>query len=221
VSSIEDINREKAAKPRMDLVPPDHSLLAAQALGAGFLKHGPGPSGMGTYEVPGTEQSTVWSHWASKKRHEAAMERGEVYDDGPGGSGMTHLACKCAQDTIIAALILRPPGLVHPHDRRWYLGREDVQIAESIEEWQAQRPGVAPEDEVRYEAVPHGRQPQVGGRYSGDHGVYDVEELFPDKGKAHIVYSDGEAVVCDVKELNGDELLRPARYIGLTRSENR
>lgn len=136
--TTDEINAEKAAKSRMDLVPPDHAELAGLAFKVGAEKHGLGPVGLGTYRIAGTEQSTVWSHWASMERHAAALKRGEMMDDGPGGTGLPHLACKCAQDAIIAALLQRPPGKVHPADRRWYAGRTDVVFAESLEEWAAQ-----------------------------------------------------------------------------------
>lgn len=136
--TTDEINAEKAAKSRMDLVPPDHAELAGLAFKVGAEKHGLGPVGLGTYRIAGTEQSTVWSHWASMERHAAALKRGEMMDDGPGGTGLPHLACKCAQDAIIAALLQRPPGKVHPADRRWYAGRTDVVFAETLEEWAAQ-----------------------------------------------------------------------------------
>lgn len=101
-----EINAEKAAKPRPDLLPARALLAGGRAFGYGAAKHGLGRSGRGTYRDAGTEQATVETHRASFMRHWCAYWAGETIDP---ESGLSHLDCMMAQLSIIIDLVEDPP----------------------------------------------------------------------------------------------------------------
>lgn len=72
-------------KTRFDLLSPDFELQMAKV-----LTHGANTYGENSWQgVP----NAVSRYTAALKRHTNAMSRGEVLDDGPGGTGCTHAAC--------------------------------------------------------------------------------------------------------------------------------
>lgn len=107
-----DINGEKAAKVRPDLVPPRATLAAARALTYGVAKHGGGTTGYGTFRDAGTEQSRAETHIASFDRHwlrfKAALRRGVDAPVDP-DSGLLELDCAAAQLAIVVDLVEDPP----------------------------------------------------------------------------------------------------------------
>ncbi len=123
--SEQEINAEKAAKSRPDLVPGRFALAAGRSFAIGAVKHGT-PRGLGSYRVAGTEQATVTSHWASMERHLAEIKAGHFMDDAPGGTGLAHIDCVCAQISIIVDLMENPAGPIPENDLRWYPADEIV-----------------------------------------------------------------------------------------------
>lgn len=72
-------------KTRFDLLLPEFELEMAKV-----LTHGANTYGANSWQgVP----DAVARYTAALKRHTNAMNRGEVYDDGIGGTGCTHAAC--------------------------------------------------------------------------------------------------------------------------------
>lgn len=119
-----DINAEKNAKPRPDLVPANGTWGAATAFAVGVWKHGLADNGRGTYRIPKTEQARVSVHMASLERHLLKLKMGEFWDpDVPTECPirMSHWDAALAQLNICADLIADPPGgFIHQEDRRWY-----------------------------------------------------------------------------------------------------
>ena len=72
-------------KARMDLIDPDFELGMANVLTHGVKLHGEG-----SWK---TVEEAEKRFLAALKRHTNAMARGEVFDDGDGGTGETHAAC--------------------------------------------------------------------------------------------------------------------------------
>lgn len=105
----QEINAEKAAKPRPDLIPATAIYEEGRAFGVGAAKHGLGPTGRGTYRVAGTQQATVACHFASLMRHINAWHRGEDVDPESGDDKLLHLGCARAQLAIMIDLIQDPP----------------------------------------------------------------------------------------------------------------
>lgn len=107
-----EINAEKNAKPRVDIVPPALMLAAGRALGYGADKHGvpEGYDGFGTWRIPGTQQAEVLTHYACLMRHLLLWRAGEIIDPiERGGSGLPHLDHAAAQLAILLDLLERPP----------------------------------------------------------------------------------------------------------------
>lgn len=113
----EEIDNEKAAKPRPDLVPPRAIMAAGRALGYGARKHGLGRSEWGTYRDAGTEQADIRTHVASFERHWQRFKQG-LRDGNPGvldpESGLAELDCAAAQLAIVVDQCEDPPGTVQP-----------------------------------------------------------------------------------------------------------
>lgn len=108
----EQINAEKAAKSRPDLVPPRFNMAAGRALGYGARKHGLGRSGVGTYRDAGTEQALLETHVASFERHWQRFKMGRragIENPIDEESGLTELDCAAAQFSIIVDLTEDPP----------------------------------------------------------------------------------------------------------------
>lgn len=105
----QEINAEKAAKPRLDLVPPRGIEAAGRALGYGAGKHGtPAPGGWGTWRIAGTEQAQPLTHFACLLRHLMAWRRGEACDP---ESGLSHLDHAAAQLMILVDVVEDEPRL--------------------------------------------------------------------------------------------------------------
>jgi len=105
--TVQEINSEKAAKPRPDLVPTRAIAAAGRAFGYGAAKHGLGTTGRGTYRDAGTEQAEVATHRASFMRHWCAYWSGETADP---ESELSHLDCMMAQLSIVIDLTEAPPA---------------------------------------------------------------------------------------------------------------
>lgn len=102
-----EIDAEKAAKPRLDLVPPRAVLAAGRALGFGANKHGtPAPDGWGSWRIPDTEQAEPLTHYTSLMRHLMLWRGGEERDR---ESGLPHLDHAIAQLSILVDLAEDPP----------------------------------------------------------------------------------------------------------------
>lgn len=103
-----EINAEKHAKPRVDIVPPALVLAAGKALGFGASKHGvpEGNNGFGTWRTAGTEQAEPLTHYACLLRHLLLWRGGEAKDP---DSGLSHLDHAAAQLGILLDLLERPP----------------------------------------------------------------------------------------------------------------
>lgn len=115
--STEEIDQEKALKPRPDLVPGRAVLAAGRAMAYGHAKHGT-PGGLGTYRTAGCAQSRARTHAAALERHWQAFKSGERMDP---ESGLAHLDHMAAQLAILIDLIEVPPGDIDNEDLRWYL----------------------------------------------------------------------------------------------------
>lgn len=101
-----EINAEKAAKPALDVTPPELMLAAGRALGYGKAKHGVATSdGWGTWRVAGTQQAEPLTHYACLLRHLLLWRAGEERD---AESGLSHLDHAAAQLAILLDLHARP-----------------------------------------------------------------------------------------------------------------
>lgn len=108
MKSEAEINAEKNAKPRIDIVPPALMLAAGRALGYGAEKHGvpEGNDGFGTWRTPNTQQADPLTHYACLMRHLLLWRSGEVIDPVErGGSGLPHLDHAAAQLAILLDLL--------------------------------------------------------------------------------------------------------------------
>lgn len=103
-----EINAEKHAKPRVDIVPPALTLAAGRALGYGAAKHGvpEGYDGFGTWRIAGTEQAEPLTHYACLMRHMLLWRAGEKVDP---ESKLSHLDHAAAQLSILLDILERPP----------------------------------------------------------------------------------------------------------------
>lgn len=111
--SAEEINAEKASKPRVDIVPPALMLAAGRALGYGTKKHGvpEDNDGFGTWRTPNTQQADPLTHYACLMRHLLLWRSGEVIDPVErGGSGLPHTDHAAAQLAILIDLLERAPA---------------------------------------------------------------------------------------------------------------
>lgn len=128
--SATEIDAEKDAKPRMDLVSPYFGLSAGRGLGRGASKHGT-PGGLGTYRIRGNRQSLVAEHLASLERHLADLKAGKLYvPDTPGY--LTHDAIS-AQWSILCDLFFDPVQEPTGDELRWpwpHLGKDGVRTVE-------------------------------------------------------------------------------------------
>lgn len=115
MQTAEQINAEKDAAPRVDLVPPALILGAARALGFGARKHGvpAGYNGFGTWRVPNTKQAEPLTHYASLLRHLLKWRRGEIVDPDTGDAMIEHLEAASAQLAILIDLVKHPPEVTH------------------------------------------------------------------------------------------------------------
>ncbi|MBK6920582.1 MAG: hypothetical protein IPH07_24490 [Deltaproteobacteria bacterium] len=113
--SAEEINAEKASKPRVDIVPPELMLAAGRGLGYGVQKHGqpPGADGYGTWRIAGTEQAEPLTHYACLLRHLLLWRAGEKFDP---ESGLSHLDHAAAQLAILLDLVPRAGEVPEPGD---------------------------------------------------------------------------------------------------------
>ena len=117
----EEINAEKASKPRPDLVPARAVLAAGRALAYGANKHGLA-GGRGTYRIADTDQAKVETHLASCLRHilEFQIDPSAVEE----GSGLSVLDHAFAQLAIVVDLVEDPPRPIEQLERRAVLVRE-------------------------------------------------------------------------------------------------
>lgn len=106
IKTATEIDAEKQAKPRLDLVPPELMLAAGRALGYGAAKHGvpDGNGGFGTWRTAGTQQAEPLTHYACLMRHLLAWRSGEIVDP---ESGLSHLDHAAAQLAILLDLVTR------------------------------------------------------------------------------------------------------------------
>lgn len=125
-----EVDAEKAAKPRPDLVPGRAILAAARAFGYGAAKHGT-PGGRGTYRIAGDLQSRVRTHAASLERHWQAIKSGEFVDP---ESGLSHLDHMAAQLSIVIDLMEDPPGSIDDEDRRWYTTKDPGEPLDTVQD---------------------------------------------------------------------------------------
>ena len=107
MKSEQEINAEKAAKPRPDLVPARAVMAAGRCMAYGLAKHGGGKSGRGTYRDAGTDQAKVETHLASCIRHllEYQIDPNATEE----GSGLSVLDHAMAQLAIVVDLVEDPP----------------------------------------------------------------------------------------------------------------
>lgn len=110
-----EINAEKHAKPRVDIVPPALVLAAGRALGYGAAKHGnpEGYNGFGTWRVAGTQQAEPLTHYACLLRHLFLWRMGEIVDPETGEWKVEHLEAAAAQLAILLDLVKNPPQPVN------------------------------------------------------------------------------------------------------------
>jgi len=100
--SREQVDAEKALKPRPDLLPARALLGAGKAMAYGRAKHG-----NRTWRVPDTEQATVECHAASAMRHflDYLLDPNAI-EEGSGLPVLYHLLC---QVSIMIDLHEDPP----------------------------------------------------------------------------------------------------------------
>lgn len=105
-----EINAEKHAKSRVDIVPPALMLAAGRGLGYGAEKHGTpeGNDGFGTWRTAGCEQSDPLVHYAGLMRHLLKWRGGEIWDPETDGK-VKHIDAAAAQLAILLDLLENPP----------------------------------------------------------------------------------------------------------------
>lgn len=103
------IAAEKAAKPRVDVVPPALMLAAGRGFGLGVAKHGlpEGNDGFGTWRTPGHPQADPLAAYGSLMRHLLAWRNGETIDPESGPHRIAHLDAACAQLAKLVDLVER------------------------------------------------------------------------------------------------------------------
>jgi hypothetical protein len=121
------IAAEKAAKPRVDVVPPALMLAAGRGFGLGVAKHGlpEGNDGFGTWRTPGHPQADPLAAYGSLMRHLLAWRNGETIDPESGDHKVAHLDAAAAQLAKLVDLVERgtvaAPVPVEPTPHPWAL----------------------------------------------------------------------------------------------------
>ena len=127
----EEIEAEKARKPRPDLIPGAARIAVGRVLAMGCAKHG-----RCTWTEAGTEQARGETHIASAERHLAAL--GDSYDALDDESGLPHLWHAAAQMLIAIDCMARAQGTERAPDalpEGWRVVRSDAYL-----EWELYDP---------------------------------------------------------------------------------
>lgn len=116
-----EIEAEKKAKSRVDIVPPALMLAAGRALAFGAKKHGlpEGNDGFGTWRTPGHVQANPLAAYSSLMRHLLLWRSGEVMvpdsvDPDTGVPCVSHLDAAAAQLAKLIDLVERAPAAEQP-----------------------------------------------------------------------------------------------------------